>query len=261
MDFPEIRFINAHCHLELTNLAGKLPRNKPFFEWLSCLRKHVENWTKEDYQASYIKGLELSKNTFVYDVGNQLSEPTSHSPLATNRFIAMHEVIKQPMPEPCTPHSLYATPPELVKQSIKSCAKAGIPWSIHLAEFDDSDRFSDFLDIFKDEPLLVKNGFIIHGNFLTESDLDFMAKNDIALVHCPQSHEWFGHKDPDFEMWKKSGVDICIATDSLASADSLDLMEQIKTLFRRYPKAFTQEEAMAAVTSVPGKYLAKIMFR
>jgi imidazolonepropionase-like amidohydrolase len=72
-------------------------------------------------------------------------------------------------------------------------------------------------------------------------------------VHCPQSHEWFGHKEPDFEMWKKSRVDICIATDSLASASSLDLMEQVKTLFRRYPKAFTYEEAMAAITTTPGK--------
>jgi len=259
MDFLETPLINAHCHLELTSLAGKLPRNKPFFEWLDELRKQVANWTKEDYRASYLKGLELS-NAFVYDVGNQMSEPQySQFSILNSQFIAMHEVIKQPMPEPCTPHSLYATPPELVKQSVKSCVMAGLPWSIHLAEFDDSDRFSDFLDIFKDEPELVKNGFIIHGNFLTESDLHFMAKNDIALVHCPQSHEWFGHKDPDFEMWKKSGVDICIATDSLASADSLDLTEQIKTLFRRYPKAFTQEEAMAAITSVPGKYLAKTM--
>ena len=260
--------INAHCHLELTNLAGKLPRNKPFFEWLTELRKQVANWTKEDYQASYRKGLELS-NAFVYDVGNQMSEPSSRASAGYGEgalqkqsgmhFIAMHEVIKQPLPEPCTPHSLYATPSELVKLSVRSCVKAGIPWSIHLAEFDDSDRFSDFLDIFKDEPELVKNGFIIHGNFLTETDLHFMVKNDIALVHCPQSHEWFGHKDPDFEMWKKSGVDICIATDSLASADSLDLMEQVKTLFRRYPKAFTQEEAMASITSVPEKYLAKTM--
>jgi cytosine/adenosine deaminase-related metal-dependent hydrolase len=249
-------FVNAHCHLELTNLAGKMPKNKPFFEWLSILRKEVETWTKEDYRASYLKGLELSSKantSIIYDVGNQLAEPplaTSHSPLA----ISMHEIIKHPLPEPCTPHSIYATPPELVKQAIKSCVKAGIPWSIHLAEFDDSDRFCDFLDIFRDEPELVRNGFIIHGNFLKEGDLAFMAKNNIALVHCPQSHEWFGHKDPDFEMWKKSGVNICIATDSLASASSLDLMEQVKTLFRRYPKAFTYKEAMAAVTTVPGKY-------
>jgi cytosine/adenosine deaminase-related metal-dependent hydrolase len=169
----------------------------------------------------------------------------------------MHEIIKHPLPPPCTPHSIYATPPELVKQAVKSCVKAGIPWSIHLAEFDESDRFCDFLEIFAEEPELVKNGFVVHGNFLTESDLDFMAKKNIALVHCPQSHEWFGHKDPDFEMWKKSGVDICIATDSLASASSLDLTEQVKTLFRRYPKAFTHEEALAAITSTPEKYLAK----
>ncbi len=257
MDFPKLPLINAHCHLELSNLEGKLPHNKPFFDWLTELRKQVANWTKEDYQASYIKGLELSKKantSIIYDVGNQLSEP--HSPLPTpHSLFSMHEIIKQPLPPPCTPHSIYATPPELVKQAVKSCVKAGIPWSIHLAEFDESDKFSDFLEIFSDEPLLVKNGFIIHGNFLTESDLNFMAKNNIALVHCPQSHEWFGHKDPDFEMWKKSEVDICIATDSLASASSLDLMEQLKTLFRRYPKAFTQEEAMAAITTVPGKYL------
>jgi cytosine/adenosine deaminase-related metal-dependent hydrolase len=250
--------INAHCHLELTNLAGKLPRNKPFFEWLAELRKQVANWTKEDYQSSYQKGIELSKkaNTeFIYDVGNQLSELSIvHCPLS---ILSMHEIIKEDLPFPCTPHSIYATPPELVKRAIKQCREAGMPWSIHLAEFDDSDRFGDFLWIFKDEPGLVKNGFVVHGNFLTESDLDFMAKNNIALVHCPQSHEWFGHKDPDFEMWKSSGVDICIATDSLASADSLDLMEQIKTLFRRYPKAFSYEEAMAMVSSVPGKYFAK----
>jgi len=257
MDFLKQPLINAHCHLELTSLEGKLPRNKPFYNWLAELRKQVANWTREDYQASYLKGIELSQKAgtkIIYDVGNQLSEPppSNNSQL---KILPMHEIIKQPLPPPCTPHSIYATPPELVKQAVKSCVKAGIPWSIHLAEFDESDRFSDFLEIFSDEPLLVKNGFIIHGNFLTESDLNFMAKNDIALVHCPQSHEWFGHKDPDFEMWKKSGVDICIATDSLASAGSLDLMEQIKTLFRRYPKAFTHEEAMAAITTVPGKYL------
>jgi len=249
-----MQFINAHCHLELTNLAGKLPRNKPFFEWLAELRKQVENWTKEDYQASYIKGLELCKNAgtaVVYDVGNKLSEPR----FSELKLYSMHEVIKELLPFPFTPHSIYATPPELVKLAVRQCREAGVPWSIHLAEFDESDRFSDFLKIFDGELELVKKGFIIHGNFLTESDLAFMAKNDIALVHCPQSHEWFGHKDPDFELWKRSGVDICIATDSLASASSLDLQEQVKTLFRRYPKAFTQDEALAAITSTPGKYL------
>jgi cytosine/adenosine deaminase-related metal-dependent hydrolase len=250
-------FINAHCHLELTGLNGKLPRNKPFFEWLAELRKQVENWTKEDYQASYVKGLELSKNagtTVIYDVGNQMSEPVYTEFI---KLYSMHEMIKKSLPFPCTPHSIYATPAELVKQAIKQCREADIPWSIHLAEFDESDRFSDFLKIFDGELELVKKGFIVHGNFLTESDLAFMAKNDIALVHCPQSHEWFGHKDPDFEMWKHSGVDICIATDSLASASSLDLMEQVKTLFRRYPKAFTYKEAMAAITTTPRKYLTK----
>jgi len=258
-----MQFINAHCHLELTNLAGKLPRNKPFFEWLAELRKQVENWAREDYQASYIKGLELCKNAgtaVVYDVGNKLSEPEFSEFAGFTEFLelySMHEVIKEPLPFPCTPHSIYATPPELVRLAVKQCREAGVPWSIHLAEFDESDRFSDFLKIFDGELELVKKGFIIHGNFLGESDLAFMAKNDIALVHCPQSHEWFGHKDPDFEMWKHSGVDVCIATDSLASASSLDLMEQVKTLFRRYPKAFTHEEALAAITTTPGKYLAK----
>jgi len=251
-------FINAHCHLELTSLAGKLPRDKPFFEWLAELRRQVENWTKEDYQASYIKGLELSKKAgiaVIYDVGNQMSEPQFSELAEFSELYSVHEIIKEPLPFPCTPHSIYATPPELVRRAVKQCREVGIPWSIHLAEFDESDRFSDFLKIFDGELELVKKGFIIHGNFLTESDLAFMAKNDIALVHCPQSHEWFGHKDPDFEMWKRSGVDICIATDSLASASSLDLMEQVKTLFRRYPKAFTHEEALAAITSTPGKYL------
>ncbi|MDR2554077.1 MAG: amidohydrolase family protein [Fibromonadaceae bacterium] len=259
-----MQFINAHCHLELTNLAGKLPRNKPFFEWLAELRKQVETWTKEDYQASYTKGLEFCKaagTAVVYDVGNQLSEPefTEFAEFSELKLFSMHEIIKEPLPFPCTPHSIYATPPELVKRAVKQCREAGIPWSIHLAEFDESDRFSDFLKIFDGELELVKKGFIIHGNFLTESDLAFMAKNDIALVHCPQSHEWFGHRDPDFEMWKRSGVDICIATDSLASASSLDLMEQVKTLLRRYPKAFTQEEALAAITSTPGKYLFQLI--
>jgi len=252
-----MQFINAHCHLELTNLAGKLPRNKPFFEWLAELRKQVANWTKEDYRASYVRGLELSENTIIYDVGNQLSEPGFSGLTGFSGLYAMHEIIKEPLPFPCTPHSIYATPAEFVKRAVRQCREAGIPWSIHLAEFDDSDRFSDFLDIFDGELELVKKGFIVHGNFLTESDLAFMAKNDIALVHCPQSHEWFGHKDPDFEMWKHSGVDICIATDSLASASSLDLMEQVKTLFSRYPKAFTHEEAMAAISSTPGKYLIR----
>lgn len=263
-------FVNAHCHLELSNLAGLLPKSigrvgLPFFDWLAEMRKLVADWTKEDYRASYRAGLDLAKKAgtaVIYDVGNQQVETQTPPSSAANdiKLFAMNEVIKLPLPFPCVPHSIYATPTELVKDSILRCIKAEIVWSIHLAEFDERDKFSDFLKIFENEKGQngfegVKNGFVIHGNFLTEKDLTYMSKNNIALVHCPQSHEWFGHKDPDFDMWKRSSVDFCIATDSLASASSLDLLEQIRTLFKRYPNALTLEQAFSSITSTPAKYL------
>jgi cytosine/adenosine deaminase-related metal-dependent hydrolase len=257
-DAPDIcllpGFVNAHAHLELSALAGKLPRNAPFYDWLSAMRKAVSDWTRRDWQDSYLQGLARSYSggaRVVYDVGNQMAEPPEGERMGV-RLFALHEVIKQPLPSPATPHSLYATPPRLVAECVERCAEEGVPWSIHLAEHSEDRTLAELLELVGG---VRAPGIIVHGNLLSERDLHLVREKNWLIVHCPESCAWFGHAGPDWELWRRSGVKVALGTDSLASAGSLSPLAQARALLARSPHAMAPEEAFAAITSVPGEFL------
>jgi cytosine/adenosine deaminase-related metal-dependent hydrolase len=254
-------FVNAHAHLELSALQGLLGQGLPFYDWLSRMRSLVAPWTLADYQKSYLQGLRESAKygtRTLYDVGNQMAEPPKESLEGERlgvRLFAMHEVIKEMLPPPVTPHSLYATPPGLVLACVRQCVAQGIPWSLHLAEHSQDRTLGELLEILEGLGGDLGSGILAHGNLLTESDLKIVRQKNWLVVHCPESCAWFGHQGPDWELWRRTGVKVAIGTDSLASARSLDLREQVKALLRRTPGAMSLEEAFAGITSVPGEFL------
>ncbi len=52
--------VNAHTHLELSDLAGRLRSRRPFDVWIQGLRDEIRTWSRIDFRASLHRGIRRS---------------------------------------------------------------------------------------------------------------------------------------------------------------------------------------------------------
>jgi len=139
-----------------------------------------------------------------------------------------------------SPHALYSTPPALMRRVADWMRESKRPVAIHLAESEaewnmyqnHSGPLFDWLkgqrpmeDCGGRSPiqqahqlgLLQPNLLAIHCNYLAAGDAELLAQNGCTVVHCPRSHQYFGHAPFPFEQLAKAGVNIALGTDSLAT--------------------------------------------
>lgn len=167
-----------------------------------------------------------------------------------------------------SPHSAHSLHPDVLKILL---TENKTPLFIHLAESNDEK------DYFQNQSggiakLILKRGIeipqnhqdsglnvihkmngdlsnitIIHGNYLSDSDLEIMVKNKMSVIHCPGSHTYFGHQDFSLSQLSKLGITIGIGTDSLASNESLSFLDELRRLSQNYPE-LTKEEILKMAT-------------
>lgn len=79
---------------------------------------------------------------------------------------------------------------------------------------------------------------IAHGTYLDPSEFwqfrPEAAPGDerVAIAYCPRTHARFGHAPHPFRAMLERGIVVCIGTDSLASASSLSVLDEIRFLYR-----------------------------
>lgn len=94
----------------------------------------------------------------------------------------------------------------------------------------------------------------VHLNVVDEKDLQLLAKNRTAVVHCPGSHAYFGHPRFPYARMRRHRVLVCLGTDSLASNRSLSLFREMQLFQKEHPKV-TAQEVLALATVHPAKAL------
>ena len=47
--------VNAHCHLDYTDMAGELPAPKNFTDWIAAITAHKTGWSYSDYARSWLQ--------------------------------------------------------------------------------------------------------------------------------------------------------------------------------------------------------------
>lgn len=99
-----------------------------------------------------------------------------------------------------------------------------------------------------DRPLL------IHGNYLTETQLDRIAQSRIAIVYCPRTHQHFRHQPYPVDMIVERGIPLLLGTDSRASNPDLSIWEECRTASKLHPN-WKPDQILAAVTTLPSKHL------
>jgi aminodeoxyfutalosine deaminase len=97
---------------------------------------------------------------------------------------------------------------------------------------------------------------VAHLNELTESDFVLLerSKAKFHIVHCPQSHNYFGHSPFAFDRLRSLDFNICLGTDSLASNDSLSLFAEMQAFHKEFPSV-SAEEIVQMVTVNPARAL------
>ena len=96
----------------------------------------------------------------------------------------------------------------------------------------------------RDRPYL-----LVHLNEISISDGSLLsnATKSFSIVHCPRSHEYFGHSPFELMKLRGLGFNVCLGTDSLASNEDLSLFAEFRAFQREFPEV-SPEEILKMVT-------------
>lgn len=177
-----------------------------------------------------------------------------------------------------SPHAPYSTTPALLKACAGTASRHGLRVAIHVAE--SQEEFEMFLrgrgelhdwllangrdcsDCGRGSPVahLAKAGLLgphvaaIHVNYLAGNDAALLGRAGTHVVHCPRSHDYFGHAPFPFAALRAAGVEVSLGTDSLATVRSghgtspqLDLIPEM-TEFRRKQPGLRPDEVLRMAT-------------
>ena len=85
----------------------------------------------------------------------------------------------------------------------------------------------------------------MHNCCVTQEDIELIEKHfetPVAWVLCPRSNDYISGLKPPTELLRRHSDMICVGTDSLASNDSLSIIEELK-MFADVPLAEVAEWA------------------
>ena len=84
---------------------------------------------------------------------------------------------------------------------------------------------------------------VAHVNELTESDFDLLERSNskFHIVHCPRSHNYFGHSPFALDRLRSLGFNVCLGTDSLASNGTLSLFDEMRAFQKEFPSVSAEE--------------------
>ena len=160
------------------------------------------------------------------------------------------------------PHAAYSVSPECLSAIASCAAETQMPVHIHLAEQQWEDgavrqRSGGLAAPAYLESLGLLDGDVIaaHGVWLTPEDIEVLARNDTAVVHCPCSNAKHASGVAPVQEMLAAGLRVAIGTDGPASHHRLDLFEEMRTAIRTArirsgdAQAFAPADALAMTTS------------
>lgn len=152
--------VNAHCHLEYTDMAGQLAPPKIFPDWLKLMTATKASWSDSDFAQSWLHGAEMLVRTGTTTVADIAAVPQllptawNATPLRVFSFLEMISVKPSRQPERVlqeavdrieslgaarcraglSPHAPYTAVPELLRLSARAARRRRWRLATHVAE-------------------------------------------------------------------------------------------------------------------------------
>ncbi len=164
------------------------------------------------------------------------------------------------------PHAPYTVSEELYKRSKIVSEESGLSIASHISETIDEANFltrgtGNFVSLLRDFDMLkdwkppglrpvnymknigfLENGCIlVHCNYLTGEEVDQIEESNSTIVFCPRSHKYFRHKDHPFYKLENRDINVALGTDSLASNDSLSILDEMKYIYNQHKTSKHQD--------------------
>jgi aminodeoxyfutalosine deaminase len=152
--------VNAHCHLDYTNMAGQFPPPKLFTDWLKLITTAKGSWDNAEYRESWQAGAQMLVRTGTTTVGDIEAIPEllpamwHQTPLRVLSFLELIGITGRKSPEAIvnealgrirslkrgrrpiglSPHAPYSTLPELLRLSGETARRKRWRLCVHVAE-------------------------------------------------------------------------------------------------------------------------------
>ena len=166
------------------------------------------------------------------------------------------------------PHAPYSLSPDLLKGIYANSSDQIL--SIHHQETPSENELfleskGDLADLFSGRGLDISSQLAFKKNSSAYSLLQYLPKNQkVLLVHntcseatdidqveahfnnaywctCPKANWYIERRLPNYDLWLKKDLKITVGTDSLASNDTLSILEEIKLIQTNFPHITTEE--------------------
>jgi len=203
-----------------------------------------------------VAGFEALKTTGLRGVLFQETEFSAEDKTADEDFaklIARFEDLRQTETDlvkvGLSPHSPYTVSPKLFRLIAEYGVENRVKLTIHAAESSDetelllngtgyftgiyqkynvewqsphcsSIEYLERLGVLRAKPLLA------HCVTASESDIELIRSSGSTIAHCPKSNAKFGHGYAPFEQFFDTGVAVGLGSDSVASNNVCDLLEE-----------------------------------
>lgn len=286
--------INAHAHLELSHLAGRLSAGQGFEAWADGLfaALRAQRVCRADVEGA-AAAARNSGTCFIADVvGREAVMVRSvleaegmggHLFRELSGWRGLPDFSAADWRGPWSPsvHALYSTAPALAREAKGWCVSRDLPFSLHLAEAPGENelflgRGGEFAEFLRARRILPK-GFVppglsavayaselglldgrtlaVHCVHVDEADIGIFVRSGAGICLCPRSNERIGVGEAPVAAFHAAGATLCLGTDSLASNDDLDLWAELRAVRALLPTDIPLWDLLAMVTTHPAKVL------
>jgi aminodeoxyfutalosine deaminase len=282
--------INAHTHLSLSVLSGRIKPGIGFVDWVKELIQARTAFSPQDILSAAIQAADVVKQTgtgLVAEVGPWEPGAESMARAGLEGIVFMEMLGNCPtlpdLPEnrnglsfSYAGHALHTTAPETLRAVQAAAAKRSRVCTFHLAESGAETEFLstgagswaellrsreiDFADwdLKSERPvaraerlgLLSPGTLAVHCLDVDRTEVNVLACSGASICVCARSNLALHGRLPLIEAFLDAGMNVALGTDSLASSPSLNLFEEMAFVAEFYPGL--RPEMILAVASRNG---------
>ena len=299
-------WLNAHAHLDLGALAGRVPAGAAFTDWVGALlgeRARLSPEALQDGARASAAELFSSGTRVVLDIDSldiardalRNTERTEPRHLQAPNVRSFVEVLDAAPDFPdertagaleracaaiargdaLSPHGPHTAGDRLLEE-LGRLASSGFKGAgrrvVHWAESPEEVEWmlegrGPFEPLLGPSPRttglerlarfgLLDGTLLIHGNLPQPTEIELLrSARDVAVVHCPGCHEFFGRAPFPIDIYREAGVAVLLGTDSGASNAALDMGREVR--LARAKLGVSPVEAFDAATSAVARWLGE----
>ena len=262
-------FVNAHCHLELSHLLGKAEKGKGFLDFIGAIQQR-DSYTAIEKQIAINKAEQQMITNGIVAVGDicNTTDTLSQKQKSNLKYYNFIEVfgvkddlVKQIISDAkyirnqfrkvgqkatISPHAPYSVPPKLMEEIKNSFSNEDELMTIHMQETKHENELFEhkrgsFYNWLKElnaspevwnnrtksnsvlEELENKKMLLVHNTFAKKKNI-----SDNYYCTCPKANLYIENALPDYSIFDADKL--CVGTDSLASNNSLSILEELNII-------------------------------